>query len=279
MTNTSSFARLRLLIRKQWIENRKIFVVSTVILFGAVALYYLLAILGSNFIRSEETTITLHNAHSFFSFSSLNFRLQVLLFSSLFYLTLLSGHYFLALGKPSTAIQELTLPVSATERTVVAFLLSTLVIILTFVLTFLLVDALFVITLKAIYRDFIRQADEIQPMFQFTDSLHGFPYILQALDRPLFIPIPIIAFILSSVFTLGSVCFTRYSYVRTAFATMGILVLLAIFYVGIKNVLFAGDVQVSDNDGKLDSLFIGSTVVGIVAIWFATYFRLKEKEV
>lgn len=284
MASTFSSTRFSLLIRKEWIENRKILITGTAILFGAVALSYTFVILTSDYIRFGHTTITNGDATvQFIRFSSLNFRESVLSYSGLFYIALLSGHYFLALGRPTTAIQELTLPVSTTERTIAAFLLSGFLTLLSFTVVFLLVDALYVTGIRTIYRDVILQMSEIQTTYQYEGSVYrfeGFPYLLQAWDRSQYITPLCIGSILSSVFTLGSVYFSRLPFVKTALAVIVFVGGLLIASTVMEQALKGGRMTVGSNGSVLsDMLGFLLTAVTIITAWLATYFRLKEKEV
>lgn len=284
MTNTFSSARFSLLIRKQWIENGKIFITSTAILFGVVALSYIFALAYFDYIRFGDTSVTEPFAvFQFIQFSSLGFRQTILSYCGLFYIALLSGHYFLALGRQTTAIQELTLPVSTTERTVVALLLSSILTLLSFTVVFLLLDALFVTGIRAIYRDAILQMGETQATYQSNGRVYrfeGFPYLLQAWDRSQYMTPLCIGFALSSMFTLGSVYFSRLPFVKTALAVVVFVGGLLIASTVIEQALKGGRMTVGSNGGDLSAMLgFLLTAVTIITAWLATYFRLKEKEV
>src|SRR5690606_21890674 len=109
MNNTFSTRRFALLLRKQWIENRKVSLASSAILFGCISLFYLFSIVGDHFFQKGSHHITGMDAYAYFRFSSLRFRESILALSGVGYITLLSGHYYTRLSKPATGIQELTL--------------------------------------------------------------------------------------------------------------------------------------------------------------------------
>lgn len=276
MNNTFKISRLGLLIKKQWIENRRTYFITTAILFGFIVLIYLFNI----FIDSYTKNLISIDSYQFLRFSSLSFRIPTLVLSGIFYLCLLAGHYFSNLGKASTAIQELTLPVSTIERLVCSFLLTTVLTLLTFVSVFLIVDTSAVSILKEVYKDIdIDLLISDQNRYSYG-IVYGFKSILQSLGVIQLIVLPLFALFLSSVFTLGSIYFSRLSFIKTSFVVILFLGIAALSVVTTERTINNGliAVQYPRQNETLISLNPIILILIIGSIWAAIYFRLKEKE-
>lgn len=283
MNNTFKMTRLGFLLRKQGIEYRKIYFATTVILFGLIALIYAFSILTDSYSRMQIP----HDNYELLRFSSLTFREPVLIISGMFYLCFLSGHYFSNLDKASTAIQELTLPVSTTERLVCSFLLSTVLTTLTFVVVLLVVDTSAVSILRESYKGI--DIESIQKQVRSTnyygyENRAGFKFILQALDVKLLTVFPLFALFISSVFTLGSIYFSRLSFMKTSFVVVLFLGGVTLITTFLSKTIRKGYFHVQDTNQDyapvLSILFNAVIVILLVgSVWAAIYFRLKEKEV
>ena len=280
MNNTFKISRLQLLLRKQWIENKKIYFATSAILFGLLALLYAFNILTHSFVTRQNLEGT--NEYNYFlsSFSSLTFRDTILAISGMFYLCLLSGHYFSNLGKASTAIQELSLPVSKTEKLVCSFLLSVVLTILTFIISFLIVDIVAVSILKDVYKEINFDEIAFNQGFGF-DRPYGFKFFLQTLDMKSITIMSLIGLLLSSVFILGSVYFPRFSFIKTSFLVVLFAGVIALSVTSLDRLIKEGKVSIGNvsNDNMI-KVFVAVFILSIVvSIWSAIYFRLKEKEV
>lgn len=282
MNNTFNASRFGLLLRRQWIENRKVFLASTAILFGSICLFYIFNILSDSFVQKNSHHVTGIDAYLYFRFSSLRFREAVLVLSGILYVCLLSGHYFTSLSKPATAIQELTIPVSATEKLLSALLSCSVLSMLTFAAVFSVADAAFVTTIKAIYSDVTFENEAVKlSQANYGYEHTGFKYIYETLDRGTLTTLPVSGFLLSTVFTLGSVYFRRFSFIKTSSIVIAFIGSLVSAQQLLNNLIRKGQVRVSEftttRDSELLALFILAAIAG--ALWAATYFRLKEKEV
>lgn len=282
MNNTFSSRRFGLLLRKQWIENRKIFLASSAILFGCIFLFYLFNIISDPFFQRESHHITGMDAYAYFRFSSLPFRESILALSGIGYITLLSGHYYTRLSKPATGIQELTLPVSTTEKLLGGLVCGSLLTIFTFATVFLVTDTAFVTALRIIYSDvtFENKAVELSHVNYGYDNA-GFKYYYQVLHSKSRVILPIIGFLLSSVFTMGSIYFRRFPFIKTGVIVVVIMASLISTHELLDKMLRKGQVRISDfaTNGLAEVTAALFLITFIGALWAATYFRLKEKEV
>ncbi|MGV3762753.1 hypothetical protein [Parapedobacter sp.] len=282
MNNTFSTRRFGLLFRKQWIENRKIFLASSVILFGCISLFYLFNIVGDQFFQRDSHHVTGLNAYTYFRFSSLRFRESILGLSGLGYIALLSGHYYARLSKPATAIQELTLPVSATEKLLVGLVSGSLLTILTFAMVFLVTDTAFVTVLRTIYSDVTFENKTVElSQANYGYEHAGFKYYYQVLDSKSRAILPVIGFLLSSIFTVGSIYFRRFPFIKTGVVLVGIVTSLIATSELLDKMLRKGQVKVNgfapNGFEEVTAVLFLITLIG--AFWAAAYFRLKEKEV
>src|SRR5690606_1399689 len=136
MNNTFSISRFALLLRRQWIENRKVYLAGTMILFGSICFCYILHIINGGVTPSDLVNGGTEDVEKFYYFSKFDFRQLVFVLAGTCYLSLFSGLFFSNLGKPAKAIQELTLPVSKAEKLSVALLFSSLFTIISFAVVF-----------------------------------------------------------------------------------------------------------------------------------------------
>jgi hypothetical protein len=222
------------------------------------------------------------DAYAYFRFSSLRFRESILALSGIGYITLLSGHYYTRLSKPATGIQELTLPVSATEKLLGGLIFGSLLTIFTFVAVFLVTDTVFVTALRAIYSDVTFQSKQIElSQVHYGYGEAGFKYYYQVLDSKSRGILPVIGFLLTSVFTLGSIYFGRFPFIKMGVIVVGMVASLVSIRGLLDKMLLNGQVKVNDLAlGRLSELIaILLLFILIAVLWAATYFRLKEKEV
>ncbi|MFC7526472.1 hypothetical protein ACFQRK_21110 [Parapedobacter sp. GCM10030251] len=282
MNNTFSTRRFGLLLRKQWIENWKVYLASSAILFGCISLFYILNIVSDNFFQRDSHHITGMDAYTYFRFSSLRFREGILALSGIGYITLLSGHYYSRLSKPATGIQELTLPVSVTEKLLGGLVFGSLLTIFTFIAVCLVTDTAFVAALRVIYSDvtFDNKAVELSQV-NYGDGQAGFKYYYQVLDVKSRTILLLFAFLLSSVFTLGSIYFRRFPFIKTGFFVVALISSLTATQEFLNKMLLKDRVEINHfaANGYPEVFFIMFLITLIGSLWAATYFRLKEKEV
>ncbi len=275
MNNTFNISRFALLLRRQWIENRMVYLASMMILFGFISFIYIIYIISEGIITSDLANVS---AQKFYQLSRLDFRVFLLGLLGICYLSLLSGHFFSNMSKPAKAIQELTLPVSKAEKLFVTILFSSLFSIASFIVVFMMTDAIFVSTLKSMYKNVTMHMQPVSSPYE----NYGFKYIFQTFEPTELTLFAAFALLLTSVFCLGSLYFRRLAFVKTAltFTAFGILVLSVSNM--IREQLTEGLIYVSDFRSYNDTVANYATFLFIISVgflWTSTYFRLKEKEV
>jgi len=272
MNNTFNASRFCLLLKRQWLEYRKVYLSSVAILFGSLIMLYTFSILINNqfrFGQMEQGYLTY--------FSRLNFRNMILMMTLLIFLSFFAGQHFNRYSKTATAIQELTLPVSALEKIMVAVLTAVLLGIVTYVVVCLTVDALFVSILRKFYDNGL-----MRELRMVKDGNEGFRYIGQQMRYKECTVFAVMGFTLSSVFLLGSIYFKKLSYLKTAFAAVLLFMFITIIPGTITGLWYQDYVSVTDYAHQPTiptAVFIVIILLMILSIWTAIYYRLKEKEV
>ncbi len=286
MNNTFNGHRFGLLLKKQWMEYRQVYIASVLILAGCLCMFYAFTLTVER--PSWRLTDGLNessNQLSLLRFSAMEFRDTLFPVSGILFLTLISGHYFMRLGKAASAIQELTLPVSLVEKVLEGFLLPVCVIIGTFALVFFAVDGVFSAYLQHSYRAV--DLDAMSRKLSGPYEPYGFKnYVEIVLVSPRWWITLISGFILSSLFLLGSVYFDRYAYIKTACAVVVWFGLITFLNQMNQNMTGRGRIWVADYAAEADLparpsdiLLVGVIVIPTVLIWFAIVARLKEEEV
>jgi len=272
MNNTFNTTRFCLLVKRQWLEYRKVYLSSVAILFGSLFLLYAYSILMDNQFKFGEMT-----QNQLIAFSRLNFRNMILTITSVVFLSFFAGQYFNRYGKAASAIQELTLPVSVLEKTIVALLAAVLLGIVTYAITYLAVDAIFVSGLRKFYDNTL-----LKELRMDKEDYGGFRYVGQQMGYKEYTVFATLGFTLSSIFLLGSIYFKRLSYLKTAFVTVLLVMSIAIIPRTIAGLWYQDQVSVTDYAHQPTiptTVFTVLTLLMILSIWAATYYRLKEKEV
>jgi|GEM_PF-1409530 len=271
MKNIFSLQRVSLLFQKQWIESKKIYLASLAVLTGLLFAIYSFKLVSYN--AGDDFGLL--------QFSTLPFRDTLLAFSALVYLSFISGNYFYRYHAPGTGIQELILPVSASEKLTVAFLGGVFMNVVGFTLIFFSMDALFVTVLKYLYKEV--DFELLQSKYNyFYLQQGGFRYYWEKLDGKVITMFSVVSFLIPSIFLFGSIYFDKISYIKTAITTVVFFLLMVSIPSFLQRVLENGKISVVDYTEQRvfsEVIFITILVVSILCFWGATYHRLKEKEV
>lgn len=263
MQNSFSFHRLSLLIRKQWIENRRFYglatIASTVLMAISFILFWLL-IQHSHY--REEQTIAIY-------------------FVGLFLIgCLFSSNAYQVLGEKEKGQYLLSLPATHAEKLVTTILFTTVLFVLLYSGIFLLVKALAVAFIK--YKGW-----EYQPMNLRPQGRQAISYLFLGF------------FAVQALFLLGSVYFRKYAFVMTiifgvAFSALYIYLLVKTVEAFMPlNFHWEGNRVVENNlpgDNSIYHVYTFGTFaekffMGFIkwiwapVFWLATWFRLKEKEI
>ena len=261
MSATFSFSRLGKLIAKQFYENSRLYLISTLALLGLLSLAFTfwITVAGPNY-QEEETYF-------------------IFLFGLFLAGAIFASMSFNMLGRKDKGIYWLGIPATHLEKLVCTILFSVVLFFIVYCLCFYLVKSIALTYLDsrvgAIYTEMNGSNDGFGSVFK---------YFLYAY------------FAVQSLYLLGSVYFSRYSFIVTT--VVGALVMfLFVYYITQIDRFMEPDswelFTVKRADANVqDSYFLYSvspTVVDIIkyavqflwvpVFWVATWYRLKEKEI
>lgn len=273
MNNTFSIRRTKLLFKKQWVELRKIYLGSIIMLAGILFVIYSFNLITRNG--------GVDNDFNLLRLSTLSFRSVIFAFAGLIYLSFMAGNYFYRYHTAHTGIQELTLPVSLTEKITTAFLSALILNVLGFIVVFLGIDAMFVTALRYLYNEVDFELLRNNYRDSFAEPA-GFQYYGTILDRKATMIFSLAALVIPSVFLLGSIYFSKVSYIKTAIVAVCFFLLLVSAPALIRSFLDKGKISVIDYTDMRsfhETTYIIALLLAIGCFWVAIYYKLKEKEI
>lgn len=269
MNNTFNINRFGLLLRRQWLDFGKVYLISLVVLvLSILSLYYF------NMPREIDYNFRWDdNQHV-----KLFFKVPIFLTLGFIFISVISSTYFSSLGQKDRAIVELISPTSTLEKFLSAIFYTSIISIISYLLAFYLVDKVF-----NIYLDFTWQHQKIlnyrtnlliTPVYSsiYSDIIN---------ERSLhFYSLP---FIVNSIFLLGSIYFKKFHYLKTAICSIGFIIAVIglILYTMshfTKNTVWIGNDYWQKEENILYIISLSGFLLSL-AIWFVVYVRLIEKEV
>ncbi|RYF92892.1 MAG: hypothetical protein EOO00_06795 [Chitinophagaceae bacterium] len=266
MTASFSFPRLFQLIRKQWVENTRLYIYSVLALLGMLGLVTILWVISDSNSYSEDS-------------------LYIIFIFGLFIAgTVFAATSFSMLGSKEKGTYWLSFPASHLEKLICMIFYNVILFTIVYCLCFLLVRALGVAYVSSL-------VDKYPGIYTFRrsswDPQHSFlgvvPYLLY------------VFFAVQSFYLLGSVYFSRYAFIVTTIAGS---VLIFLFFFSSVNLIeesldgysFAGDHLRKYTDDmnyqrydlspvmRESILFFGKYIWAPV-FWVVAWFRLKEKQI
>jgi hypothetical protein len=275
-----SFSRWKLLVSKHWAENGKRYLLSLLAIAGLLIAWY-------SFILAMDKFNPLD---IFFQYTAY--------FSGLFVIgCLFANSFFTALSSKKEGLGYLSLPASHLEKLLCAILFGVVLFFIAFTLLFYLIDipmVRFSNYLIERYPRTIPNSTQLIPPNQVYNifTAEGGPIPERNFHLFLFG-----YFAIQSAFLLGSVYFTRYSFIKTiVFSLLFILVFVVFQSEILQHMLPKGwhtDLTLwREEEGALSDVrqvrltpFAEKLILCVTqyilppAFWLITYFRLKEKEV
>jgi hypothetical protein len=270
MNNTFSIQRFGLLLKRQWLEFGKIYLISLAVVLGIFLSFY-----GYNYYA-----ITNFMARGFSHHMA--FRIPLFIVTGLIFITIIGSNYFAHLGQKPRAIIDLLVPTSTFEKLMGGILFTSVLGILSYLLLFYLTDLAFMTKLRSWYETSGNNMFLDGKKVELSDM---FPYFFT--DTKKEVPIPILAgsFLLTSIFLLGSIYFEKFHYIKTTIVVMIFSGIWTAIIAKFGIVLFEGKTAVHQthfNDVSKSNVELLITLLLIVLtliFWSITYVRLKEKEV
>jgi len=273
MNQFFSFKRFTLLVFKHWADNKKRYGLSILAFMGLLTAWFVLTIL-TNVNRPMATDVQ-----------------YITFFLSLFAVgTFFASQYFRDLGSRAKGSNFLLVPASAFEKLLCGILYTVVLFFVVFMSIFYLVDFLMVnISNHLIATD----GPTHKPVI-----INVFKIALLRFNTDTTINFLLFFFSVQSVFMLGSVYFSKYSFIKTIISGfVGGFILFCFMYFFNEQLLPDGDYvkgfltsYLVYIDGVHDRLvqvpsWIGEVFRFLVMyaiapyLWIVTYYRLKEKQV
>ncbi|WP_069660736.1 hypothetical protein [Arcticibacter eurypsychrophilus] len=266
MNNTFNFKRFGLLMKRQWLEFGKIYLISLGIVAGVIiasyGLYYF------RFIENEGMKNVLVPD------------LRVVLFFILgtLFLTIAANTQFSQLGQKSKLIVDLMVPASTLEKFLTGLFFSVILAFLSYLLVFCLIDFALVSELKNTSHS---EALQMNDAGQLVMGKYNPAYFFEK-NSNMIIQIASVPILISSLFFLGSVYFTKHQYVKTMISLMVFSGLWITFTAYTNKYIFHDKVISGDFKWIVyihkTEWWIALYIVLSVFFWAITYVRLREKE-
>jgi len=272
MNNIFSFNRFRLLVKRQWLDFGKIYLISLVVLASVICGFYLFCI------PKVSQGLPPVNPDGYLD---LKFRYPLFVIVGFLFITIISSSYFSSFGQKSRAIIELMVPASIFEKFLTGIFYTAILSIFSYVLIFGIIDFAFG---KYIVMSFADHKFELSSAStKVSDQYYNFTLtrVASTINYKEFWPLTFMPFFATSLFLLGSIYFNRFHYIKTAISV------LVFFWAGGYilyqvmskiNAQFKYQGPIIGQKGIFIIVFSTSILVTFW-IWFIAYVRLKEKEV
>lgn len=261
MSNTFNIQRFGLLLKRQWLEFGKIYLISL-----GVALGIMITVYGFTVIPffDEDRHVDVYH--------QLSVRVPLFIILGFLFISVIASSYFAHLGQKSKAIIDLMIPASTFEKFVAGIFFTGFLSSACFVVIFYLTDLAFITSLKNHVG-----ADADKAIFYFFSD----QYILKE-ATPFFIYV--VPFFVTSIFLLGSVYFDRFHYIKTAISVLIFSGIWSFIVIKTGEWLFHNKRSIQMNshqnaENTTEWLIFGLFMLLTLVFWSITYVRLKEKEV
>lgn len=277
MDNTFNFNRFGLLVKRQWLEFGKIYLISLLVVVGVLILFY-----AWNLPDPEAEKGYRYNSEGFLY---LPFRIPLFLTLGFIFISIIASGYFSLLGQKPKAIIELMTPASTLEKWLCSIFYTGIFSVFSFLLVFYITDLAFVKYIDKTIGTIT---------FSWTSGVHPTPKTGIVSARSFFNDffehdeiksMVVVPFMITSVFLLGSAYFNRFHYIKTAVVVMLFCTALIYTMIKVAGWLTFNKVQDSANFGfrshnneMFTYVLIGTALITLF-FWTVTFFRVKEKEV
>jgi hypothetical protein len=275
MNNTFNIQRFGLLLKRQWLEFGKIYLITLAVALGVIVTFYSFSLWG--YITEVQP----------FHERSLQFREPLFLIFGFLFITVIASNYFAHLGQKPKAIIDLMIPASTFEKFLTGIIFTALLSTVSFIVIFYLTDLAFLAKLKSIYHinnstTSFTDADG-NTVTNVADNLAYF--FSKNSGDAIFLPIYYVPFFVTSIFLLGSIYFNKFHYIKTAISVMVFSGIWTAIIIKSGKLLFDDRSpinQTTRNVSGKDNVELWLTLLLVVLtliFWSFTYVRLKEKEV
>ncbi|UKT63757.1 hypothetical protein [Pedobacter mucosus] len=273
MNNIFNIQRFGLLLRRQWLEFGKIYLISLVVLLGVLVGFYFFNI------PKVDNGIPRFNGKTGFIY--LPFRYPIFSITGFLFISIIASSYFSDLGQKPKAIIDLMIPASIFEKFLSGIFYTAICSIAGYLLIFYIVDTAFCNFMEGNFK-----------ALSFTVTLPNFGIINRAEAQSFYSEMPFNEFkflffaplLTTSIFLLGSVYFAKFHYIKTALfvvLTTGAIIFICFKFASIlsQNMIMVNEGSQLNNKETMMTIMLMITATLTFIIWAITYVRLKEKEV
>lgn len=256
MNNTFNIHRFTLLLKRQWLEFGKIFLITLLVATGVIVAFY-----GLTLFPMEKLEYIPHR---------LGFREPLFFIFGFLFISIIASSYFAHLGQKSKAIIDLLIPASTFEKFLSGFFFTSILSVLAFLLVFAITDLAFIAYIKSHFTiaNSVEQA-EVKTFFD-KNNINSFA------------PLYLAPLTVTSVFLLGSAYFNRFHYIKTAICVMIFSGIWTYIVMNTVETILSGKTSFNRyNHGKSDIEWLAFAIIAVFTsiVFYITYVRLKEKEV
>ena len=269
MNITFNMHRFSLLIKRQWLEFGKIYLVTLGVALGVIITFY------------SFSLFNLLTANKGVSPYDLNFREPLFIIFGFLFITVITSSYFSHLGQKPKAIIDLMLPASSFEKFVASIFFTAFLSTLSFIAIFYLTDLAFVTKLRSTFQNFAKEETRNGVKLVVNHLAYFFVENYPRDFKSIFLIIP---FFVTSFFLLGSIYFSKFHYIKTAISGMIFAGIWGLIIVNTNDLIFNGRIPkeqtfVNLGKGEMELGIFLLILILTVIFWAITYIRLKEKEV
>lgn len=269
MNNIFNFNRFGLLLKRQWLDFGKIYVISLLAVIGVVLGFY---------IWSAPSPSKFNN-FDYAGHLDMRFRYPLFIILGFLFISIVASSYFSLLGQKSRAILELMTPASTFEKFLAGVLYTAMLSLACYLVLFYIIDFAFVKYINAHLAEFKMEENSkiaAKPVESIAEQFFNNEKARKFLSG--FFALP---FLTTSIFLLGSVYFNRFHYIKTAVSVMIFTGLAG--YIIFKSTALLSEGMLANNrvndSEEILSLFLLITTILTFVVWVITFVRLKEKEV
>lgn len=268
MNNTFNINRFGRLLKRQWLDFGKIYLISLLVIAGVLVASY-------SFNTNVPKRIQYLDAQNYFN---MNFRIPVFLIVGMLFISIVASTYFAYLGQKSKAIMDLLIPASVFEKFLAGIFYTAFVSVFSYLVIFYVTDVGYTAYINS-------EIDALKAASSTTLEVKGARTFLTevAPSQEVFNYFFAMPFLLTSIYLLGSIYFNRFHYIKTTVSVM-IFSGVAMYIINeIADLITHNMVMVNHSyrNDKSDMLiiFLLITILLTLVFWTIAYVRLKEKEV
>ena len=291
MNNTFNIKRFGLVLRKDFIENRKRYTLLFLTMFGIMAIISIYMSLDSyTFISADDYSDW--SIKNWSEYEYLNEKLLTIL--SFMFLAggiLFASTFMTPMNSKLKRLSYLISPSSNLEKFFSRWLIVTIGYILSFFVAMWIMDTLRVTVLTAVFPDLDIKFLDLTKLFNPTDNYSG-EYLVQ---KRVFTIMIFLYFLFQSLFLLGATFWEKASFIKTFTALFVIVVsyimlsrwAISLSYGGLNGGLndfgrvldsFLGDRTEEREEFFMTLIYAGLSVFTLIS-WILAYFRFRESEI